>query len=140
MDYLLGFVNDVGEKVASRRRAHSAHGETRNGERRLGVGARRSSPRVLFSGNANPGGCNEGELKGNVARNVVWPRRRTHYALGLALGMERRLGDWRKAQFAQGVIPGELLRGGIGEGNGEERSAASGYVVGRRTGETALQR
>ncbi len=60
------------------------------------------------------------------------PRSRTHYALGLALGMERRIGGWGKAQFAQGVIPGEPLRGGIGEGNGEERSPASGYVVGRR--------
>ena len=37
------------------------------------VGARRSSPRVLFSGNADPGDCDEGELKGNVARNVAWP-------------------------------------------------------------------
>ena len=26
------------------------------------VGARRSSPRALFSGNANPGGCNEGRM------------------------------------------------------------------------------
>ena len=26
---------------------------------------------------------------------------------------ERRFGDWRKAQFAQGVIPRELLCGGI---------------------------
>ena len=54
------------------------------------------------------------------------PRRRTHSALGLALGMERRFGDWGKAQFAQGVNPGELLCGGLGEGNGEERSPASG--------------
>ena len=42
------------------------------------------------------------------------PRRRTHYALGLALGMERRFGDWSKTQFAQGVIPRKLLRGGKG--------------------------
>ena len=63
-----------------------------------------------------------------------------HYALGLALGMERRFGGLSKAQFAQGVIPGELLLGGIGEGNGEERRPVSGYVVSRRTGETALQR
>ena len=80
-----------------------------------------------------------GELKGNVARNVVWPRLRTHSAPGLALGMERRFGGLSKSQFAQGVIPGALLRWGIGEENGEERSPASGYVVSRRTGETALQ-
>ena len=48
-------------------------------------------------------------------------------------GMERRMGGWSKTQFAQGVIPGELLRGGLGEGNGEERSPASGYVVSHRT-------
>ena len=97
------------------------------------AGARRSSPRVLFSGNANPGGCNEGR----VGEERSWgcgfnPRRRTHSALGVALSMERRFGGWRKAQSAQGVIPRKLLRGGLGEGNGEERSPASGYVVSRR--------
>ena len=61
------------------------------------------------------------------------PRRRTHSALGLALGMERRFGDWRKAQCAQGVMPGMLLDWGIREGNGEERSPACGYAVRRRT-------
>ena len=40
------------------------------------------------------------------------PRRRTHYALGLALGMERRFGSWSKAQFAQGVIPGKAATRG----------------------------
>ena len=65
------------------------------------------------------------------------PRRRTHYALGLALGMERRCGDWSKTQFAQSVFSGQaaiLGNGswGIREGNGEERSPASGYVVSRR--------
>ena len=34
MDYLLGVVNDVGKLANPRRRTHSAHGETRNGERR----------------------------------------------------------------------------------------------------------
>ena len=37
------------------------------------VGARRSSPRVLFSGNANPGGCNEGELERTAAGDVALP-------------------------------------------------------------------
>ena len=31
-------------------------------ERRVRVGARRSSPRVLLSRSANPGGCNDGEI------------------------------------------------------------------------------
>ena len=69
------------------------------------------------------------------------PRRRTHYALGRALGKERRVGGgWSKTQFGQGVIPGELLRGGIGEGSEKERSPASGYVVSYRATGTALQR
>ena len=65
------------------------------------------------------------------------PRRRTHSALGLALGMERRFGGWSKTQFAQGVSSRQaatLGNGswGIREGNGEERSPASAYVVSRR--------
>ena len=62
--------------------------------------------------------------------------------LGLAVGMERRFGDWRKAQLAQGVMPGMLLDWGIreGEGKGEERSPASGYVANHHAEETARQR
>ena len=57
-----------------------------------------------------------------------------HWALNAGLG------GWRKTQFTQGVIPRDLLRGGIREGNGEERSPARGYVVNHRAEETALQR
>ncbi len=77
MDYLLGFVNDVGKQVDARRCTHSAHGETRDGESR-------SAGRGLEPGAARPGcysaetrtleAAMRGELKGNVARNVVWPR------------------------------------------------------------------
>ena len=62
------------------------------------------------------------------------PRRRTHYALGLALDMERRLGEVGKGAARPGSVRGDaklgkLLRGGIGEGNGEERSPAGGNCV-----------
>ena len=110
------------------------------------VGARRSSPRVLFNGNANPGGCNEGRVEGERSPECgCGPRRRTHYALGLALGMEGRSGELRKGAVRPGSVrgdakPGKLLREGIGVGNGMQRSPVNGYVVSHRTEETAPQR
>ena len=56
MDYLLGFVNDVGEQVAARRRTHSAHGETRNGERRFGGWSKTQLAQGVFLGNCYVGG------------------------------------------------------------------------------------
>ncbi len=97
------------------------------------VGARRSSPRASFSRNGYPGDCNEGRVGGGrsqecglapgAGRTTPWVG---HWAWNAGLG------SWGNAQFAQGVIPGEPLRGGLGQGNGEERSPASGYAVGRR--------
>ena len=81
-----------------------------------------------------------GRMGGTRLGNGISARRRTHSALGLALGMERRFGDWRKAQCAQGVMPGMLLDWGIREGKGEERSPASGYVVNHHAEKTAPQR
>ena len=69
------------------------------------------------------------------------PRRRAHSALGLAVGMERRFGGWSKTQFAQSVFSRQAATlGNRSWGIGEERSPASGYVVGHRAGETARQR
>ena len=69
-------------------------------------------------------------------RGQATARRRKHYAPRLAL--ERRTPAWgvgeRRSSLRVSFIPGELLRGGIGEGNGKERSAASGYVVSHRSG------
>ena len=76
---------------------------------------------------------------GEPVWDKVAARRRTHSTVKHRNG-ERRFGDWRKAQFAQGVMPGMLLGWGIRGGNGEERSAASGCVVNHRAEETALQR
>ena len=110
------------------------------------VGARRSSPRVLFSGNANPGGCYEGRVEGERGPECgSGPRRRTHHALGLALGMERRFGGLEKCAVCPGSVrgdakPGKLLREGIGEGNGMQRSPVNGYIVSHRTEEPAPQR
>ena len=92
---------------------------------------RRSSPRVLFNGNENPGGCDEGRVEGNRSQECGFaPRRRTHRALGLALNIGRRLGDWSKAQFAQGVIPGKAAT--RGNRRGERRGTQSGRWLCRK--------
>ena len=65
-----------------------------------------------------------GELEREAAGDVALaPGRRTHSALGLASGMERRFGGWRKAQLAQVVIPGGLLCWGIKGDRERERNA-----------------
>ena len=58
------------------------------------------------------------------------PRRRTHHALSLALGMKRRFGGWSKAQFAQGVIPGKAAT--KGNKRGERRGTQSGQWLCRK--------
>ena len=58
------------------------------------------------------------------------PRRRTHSALGLALGMERRSGGWSKTQFAQGVFSGQAAT--LGNRRGKGRGTQSGQWLRRR--------
>ena len=68
-----------------RRRAHSAHGRAPQRRTPVGeVGAIRTTPRVMFSRTKQPSGAG-----------------RTTPRLGHLNG-ERRMGSWRKAQFAQG--------------------------------------
>ena len=82
-----------------------------NGKRRLGQLVKDAMP---------PGSGYSDQTR--LAQDALRPRS------GAANG-ERRIGSWRKAQFAQGgVVPWELLT----EGKGEERSPANGRVVSYR--------
>ena len=69
--------------------------------------------------------------QGQVVERDPTPRRKTHCAQGCAAQGERPDGDWRKTQFAQGVIPGLLARGGDAE-QGQQRGPAGGYSVSHR--------
>lgn len=60
--------------------------------------------------------------------------RKAHCAQGQAAQRKTRNGDWRKTQCAHSATPGESQ----GEGVGEERSAADGYVAGRRAGASCV--
>ena len=75
-----------------------------------------------------------GELEGGTKPVMrPWPQAPDALRPGTGTGHGKPVGGWSKAQFAQGAIPGKLLSGGLGEGNGEERSAARGYVISHRT-------
>ena len=83
-------------------------------------------------------------MGGTRLGNWINARRRTHSALGETT--QRRTPVWGLAKGA--VRPVHYSQEtatwgnswGIREGNGGERSPASGYVVSHRTGETARQR
>ena len=100
------------------------------------VGAGRSSPRVLFSGNANPGGWDERRVEGERRWQCGFnPRRRTQYALGLALGMERRFGGGERRSSPKVYIAGTRNLGTAMRGNerGERRGTQSGQWLRRQT-------
>ena len=88
-------------------RTHHALGWDCNGERRSGADAGRSSPRFRLSAVIQHPGA-----------------RRTAPRAGQR-NRKSRMGGWRKAQLAQGVIPGRLLRGGNGKHGGERGPADS---------------
>ena len=64
-------------------------------------------PGCHSAGTPTPGGWNEGMVGGERSPECGFsPRRRTHYAPGLALCLERRFGSWRDTQFARGLFAG----------------------------------
>ena len=85
-----------------------------------------------------------GELKGNVARNVVWPRAPGALRPGSGIGHGTPIGGLeqdavRPVRYSQETATwGNSW--GIREEKGGERSPASGYAVNHRAEETALQR
>ena len=94
------------------------------------VGARRSSAKVLFSGNANPGGCNAGELKRNVARNVVWPPAPDALRPGSGIGHGTPIGGLEKDAVSQCVIPGQAAM--LGNRRGKRGGTQSGQWLRRK--------
>ena len=79
-----------------------------------------------------------GELERTAAGDVALTPAPDALRPGSGIGQGTPVGGLAKDAVRPGSVRwdakhGKLLRGGIGEGNGEERSEARGYVVGHRT-------